>query len=166
MEGDCVIERSWYTHRYAKEDERFAPNFFIRGGELYSVTNSSHVMRVVALRILDHDTEHYHPEYKGEHGQEPMTTKGPFVRYKLQLVDPHKARTNAGPDINKYAHGTFSWGGPILLYSFTPEHETKYKGSLFYACSDGGIYVDVHNFPPPLGCKPVTLHARNVLRLR
>lgn len=155
LEGDCTVQKHEHGPTYSKDHEMFAPKFFVKGGDLYSMTNSTHILKIVALNITA--LEHY-TEYETDHRQPPSS------RYKLQMVDPQKAKKNTGVGKMQYAPGIWSWYGPILLYSFGPQHE-ELKGSLFYSCPDG-VYVDVHNGPPPSGCEPVTLHARNILRPR
>ncbi|KAG8755456.1 hypothetical protein FRC14_004038 [Serendipita sp. 396] len=164
QDGDCIIQRASST-RYSKDHERFAPNFFVKGGNLYAMTNNTHVLQAVALTILDKNTHHYvHKPRPGEQGRGPELTDEPTLRYKLQLVDTTVARKNTGVVEKKYAPGKWSWSGPILLYDFGPQH-VQTKGCLFYSCHDG-VYVDVNGGAPPVGCEGVTLHSRNVLRLR
>jgi hypothetical protein len=148
-EGDCRVDRNLYWPTYSKNHESFAPNFFIRGGDLYSMTNETHILQVVALNITDHHTEHYqatrdNPPSAHAVGHEIIY--GPTVRYKLQLVEPKKVYKNTGEGEGKYAVGKWSWYGPILLYSFGPHHKDV-KGTLFYTCMDG-VYLDIHRLVP------------------
>lgn len=165
-EGDCRVERNLYWPTYSKNHGSFAPNFFIRGGDLYSMTNETHILQVVALNFTDHNTDHYHATQgnpPSAHAVGHDIISGPTTRYKLQLVEPKKAVANTGVGEGKYAYGKWSWYGPILLYAFGPQHKDL-KGTLFYTCKDG-VYLDIHSGPPPVGCDPSTFHARNVLRV-
>ncbi|KAG8802854.1 hypothetical protein FRC17_006325 [Serendipita sp. 399] len=163
-EGDCVVHRA-HSPRYSKDHEQFAPNFFVKGGDLFAMTNSTHILQAVALTYMDHKAHHYvWKPLPGSSGRGPELTDEPTLRYKLQLVDPSKARKNTGRKENQYAPGKWSWSGPILLYDFGAQH-AQAKGCLFYSCH-GDVYVDIDGGRPPVGCEAITLHSRNVLRLR
>lgn len=129
LDGDLYVQHA-NTPAYSEDHRHFAPNFFVRGGDLYSMTNATHILQVVALNLTYNPSDE---EYQG-----------PKFRYKLQLVDPGRARSNTGVGVGKYAPGKYSWYGPILLYSFGPRHKDR-KGTLFYSCIDG-VYVDIHGY--------------------
>ncbi|CAG8591996.1 4733_t:CDS:2 [Acaulospora colombiana] len=99
LEGDCRVERNLYWPTYSNNHDSFAPNFFIRGGDLYSMTNETHILQVVALNFTDHNTDHYQPSSGNPPSAHAIThdiISGPTTRYKLQLVDPKKAIANTG----------------------------------------------------------------------
>lgn len=141
-EGHTVVRKYWDVAAYSKENEEFAPKFFIRGGDLYSMTNNTHMLRVAIHNQTDPDVKYPVPNYDDNgvvgsgDSQQTRFVSGPKQRYKLKLVETSKFDRNVGVGEGKYLAGSWAWHGPILVYTF---HLT---GSLFYSCWDG-VYLDV-----------------------
>lgn len=143
LEGDAIVRNaSWDGEAFKKEHEDFAPHFFIRDGDLYSMTNSTHLLRVAVMNITDPDVKYIINDYNyvpGDAQHQARFTTTTKQRYKLKLIEPAKYDSNVGQGEGKYLTGSWSWQGPILLYAF----QGVPKGVLFYSCDDG-VFAGAH----------------------